>query len=87
MSSVSDIMYGRQGGRFVPPAAPAADAPAKRRDPEGPCSACPLPRNGHGDYRCPVCREPKEHHPDGDADCWEGRARMAAARHALERVG
>lgn len=82
MSKVSDVRYGRQGGQFVPPAAPVTPAPTPAKS-EGTCSVCGLARGAHSGRVCPPCGMPVEHHDaERTAACWEGRARMAAARRA-----
>lgn len=82
MSKTSDVRYGRHGGRFVPPPAPPIP-PQPQAKSDGTCSVCGKPRGAHSGKVCPPCALPVEHHDaERTADCWEGRARMAAARQA-----
>ncbi len=90
--SIAETIYGRQGGGWAP--TPAAtpdltDEQRKRKDPADRwCARClELDRRvkiaDHPTEICQACGGHACHHPEGDAAlCWEGRARMAAAKRA-----
>lgn len=87
--SVAETVYGRQGGGWAPK--PAADTPAKPKDPADRwCRICldlDHPANvkiaNHPTDLCRACGGYLCHHQGDDEQlCWEGRARMAAAKRA-----
>ncbi|MGC4050635.1 MAG: hypothetical protein QM757_14765 [Paludibaculum sp.] len=93
--------YGRRGGGWAdqaPGAGLAVLADDRARREAAPpddqyaatkCRVCGLTYGEHTGRMCEACRLPIEHHHNGDTTpCWEGLARMAAAkRHAGLELG
>lgn len=79
--STAETRYGRRGGGWLPKQAAHPSTPARDGDPT--CRVCDRPYSSHTAGPCPCCGLPLEHHtPEDVAGCWDGRARMAAARRA-----
>lgn len=81
--STAETMFGRRGGGWLPKTT-AHEPPAPPRPTTDPdCRTCGAPYSAHTGRLCRACNTPIEHHtPEYEAACWEGRARMAAAKIA-----